>query len=56
MFGMWEGKVAVVILTGLAHSEEVTTDWCNEMWDIEKGKNKQVRHLNGKVHNFDQRI
>ena len=37
MFGMWEGKVAVVILTGLTQGAEVTTGWCNELWDIEMG-------------------
>ena len=34
---MWEGKVAVVILTGLTQSAEVTAGWCNEQWDIEMG-------------------
>ena len=30
-------KVAVVILTGLTLGAEVTTGWCNELWDIETG-------------------
>ena len=39
IFGMWEGKVAVAILTGLTSGRgaEVTTSCCNELWDIETG-------------------
>ena len=37
MFDMWEGKVVSVILAGLTQGAEVTTDWCNELWDIETG-------------------
>ena len=37
MFGMWEGEVEVVILTALTQSAEVTTGWCNELWDTETG-------------------
>ena len=37
MFGMWEGKVEVVILTTLTQSAEITTGWFNELWDTEAG-------------------
>ena len=36
MFGMWDGKFAVVILA------EVTTGWCNELWDINKTGTQQA--------------
>ena len=35
MFGMSEGKVAVVILIWLTQGAEVTTGYYNELWDIE---------------------
>ena len=35
MFGMSEGKVAVVILIWLTQGAEVTTGCYNELWDTE---------------------
>ena len=37
IFGMWERKAAVLILTRLTQGAEETTRWYNELCDTETG-------------------
>ena len=50
------GKGCSCNSAGLTQGAEVTTSWCNELWDIDTGIEQQGKTVNGKVYKLEQTI